>query len=34
MRNDSVLSSIERETRRAAPDLDLFFARDGMAVVV
>lgn len=34
MRNDAALTNIERSTRRMASDLDIFFARDGMAVEV
>lgn len=34
MRNDEALTELERTARKSHPDLDLFFARDGLAVEV
>jgi len=34
MRDDEELNALERRIRKLAPDLQLFFARDGLAVVV
>jgi ribonuclease BN (tRNA processing enzyme) len=34
MRDDEELSALERQIRKSAPDLPLFFARDGLAVEV